>query len=83
MANSSSEGGRRTKTGLPQGEKNQEEADQLKKDRKAHGALHLSGYTMMIFLNFSISRHSDSFMLISLFFIISNHGFPTLRIIIQ
>ncbi|XP_036439641.1 lysine-specific demethylase 4C isoform X4 [Colossoma macropomum] len=43
MANSSSEGGRRTKTGLPQGDKNQEEADQLKKDRKAHGALHLSG----------------------------------------
>ncbi|KAL7856212.1 hypothetical protein AOLI_G00198160 [Acnodon oligacanthus] len=43
MANTSSEGGRRTKTALPQGDKNQEEADQLKKDRKAHGALHLSG----------------------------------------
>uniref|UniRef100_A0AAR2J762 [histone H3]-trimethyl-L-lysine(9) demethylase n=1 Tax=Pygocentrus nattereri TaxID=42514 RepID=A0AAR2J762_PYGNA len=37
MANTSSEGGRRTKTALPQGDKNQEEADQLKKDRKAHG----------------------------------------------
>lgn len=71
MANSSSEGGRRTntRTGLPQGHK-EEEDEQLKKDCKPHGALHLSGCTWMILIHCSGSQSFGSLIFSNIFVIL-------------